>query len=295
MADQVCLATIRKTGSDRPRQMGEDPEDFARFCNTPGTVHARSGIRGAAPRAGFHTSPCPGGTAKTLRPIGMDPDPGQAKPFYREEIMSVMDRLAHNLGRKDDVPNQELARDLAEAKDSDGVAEIAAGLRHQDKRIQSNCIKVLYEIGYLDPTLIAPYHSQFVDQLRSSSNRLVWGSMIALSTIAALKADELYARSNTIRKAVDEGSVITQDAGILALSVIASANAAYRKELFPYLLEHLANCRPKDVAQRAEKIAVAVDEHNHQAFSMLVRERMAALKPAQVKRLEKVLRSVAQQ
>lgn len=206
--------------------------------------------------------------------------------------MSVMDRLAHNLGRKDDVPNQELAKELAETKNTSDIAEIAAGLKDKDRRIQSNCIKVLYEIGYIDPSLIAAYSDVFVDLLHSSNNRLVWGSMIALSTVADLAAHELYPLREEIQKAVDKGSVITQDAGIKALAAIAAADSTYREELFPYLLDHLSSCRPKDVAQRAEKIAAAVGITNRQAFSSLLRKRMEYLKPPQVKRLENVLRSV---
>jgi hypothetical protein len=206
--------------------------------------------------------------------------------------MSVMDRLAYNLGRKDDVPNQELAKELAETKNTSDIERIAAGLQDKERRIQSNCIKVLYEIGYIDPSLIAAYSENFVNLLRSSNNRLVWGSMTALSTIAGLKAHELYPHHEEIIRAVDKGSVITQDAGIKALADIAGADSAYRETLFPYLLDHLANCRPKDVAQRAEKIVTAVDTTNRQEFTDLVRKRMEYLKPSQVKRLEKVLRSV---
>jgi len=209
--------------------------------------------------------------------------------------MSVMDRLAYNLGRKDDVPNQELAKELAETKNTSDIERITAGLQDKERRIQSNCIKVLYEIGYIDPSLIANYSDNFVNLLRSSNNRLVWGSMTALSTIAELKAHELYPHREEIIRAVDKGSVITQDAGIKALAGIAAADNAYRKELFPCLLRHLADCRPKDVAQRAEKIMVAVDNTNREAFAGLVRKRMEYLKQSQVKRLEKVLHAIEEQ
>ena len=42
--------------------------------------------------------------------------------------MSVLNRLATSLGRRDEVPNQELARDLAAKKDKVGVREIAENL-----------------------------------------------------------------------------------------------------------------------------------------------------------------------
>ena len=53
--------------------------------------------------------------------------------------MSVLNRLASSLGRRDEVPNQELARDLAVKKDKKGIQEIAANLWNKDKSIQADC------------------------------------------------------------------------------------------------------------------------------------------------------------
>ena len=65
--------------------------------------------------------------------------------------MSVLNRLASSLGRHDEIPNQELARNLAAKKDKAGIREIAENLWNKEKNIQADCIKVLYEIGYLNP------------------------------------------------------------------------------------------------------------------------------------------------
>ena len=89
--------------------------------------------------------------------------------------MSVITRLAFALGRRDDVPNQELAKELAVARAVDGVRELVANLQHPDRNIQSDCIKVLYEIGYIAPELIAEYVEEFLALLKSKNNRLVWG------------------------------------------------------------------------------------------------------------------------
>ena len=57
--------------------------------------------------------------------------------------MSVLNRIAHFQKRRDEVPNQKLARELAEKKDREGIREIAENLWNKDKRIQADCIKVL--------------------------------------------------------------------------------------------------------------------------------------------------------
>jgi hypothetical protein len=203
--------------------------------------------------------------------------------------MSILNRLAHSLGRRDDVPNQELARELAEAKGREGIRELVANLRNKDRGIQSDCIKVLYEVGYLAPELIAGYVNEFLDLLQSRNNRLVWGGMIALSTIAEIKSAELFDHRDDIQQAIEKGSVITVDNGIKALAIVASKQAEYRDELFPYLLKHLATCRPKDVPQHAEEILVAVDAGNKEAFIGVVESRMVDMTPAQMRRLRKVI------
>ena len=91
------------------------------------------------------------------------------------------------------MPNQELARELAARDDQAGIQEIADNLANKNKSVQSDCIKVLYEIGYLKPQLIAQYAEVFLGLLHSKINRMVWGSMIALATIARLQPEQLWA------------------------------------------------------------------------------------------------------
>lgn len=203
--------------------------------------------------------------------------------------MSVIDKLATSHGRRDEYPNQELAKELAENKNKIDIEELVENLDNKDRNIQSDCIKVLYEIGYLDPELIADYADGFIHLLRSKNNRLVWGSMIALSTIAEIRSQKLFNQRDEIIQAIDHGSVITVDRGIQALAIVASNNDVYRKELFRYLLNHLAACRPKDVAQHAEKILVAVDADNKTAFIEVLEKRKGDLKQSQEKRVQNVV------
>ncbi|MHB2149698.1 hypothetical protein ACX8XP_11630 [Calditrichota bacterium LG25] len=83
--------------------------------------------------------------------------------------MSVIERLASSLGRRDDVPNQELARELANRKANDEIRQLVENLKNPQRNIQSDCIKVLYEIGYLAPELIAPYAANFLELLKSKT------------------------------------------------------------------------------------------------------------------------------
>jgi hypothetical protein len=204
--------------------------------------------------------------------------------------MSTLDKLACFINRRDEVPNQELARELAAARNVDGIREVAAALSNKDAAIRADCIKVLYEIGYLAPELVAPYALDFLKLLKSRNNRLVWGGMIGLATVAPLAADALHPHLADIQKAIQTGSVITKDAGAMTLAGMASANAAYSREIFPFLLEHLRTCRPKDVPHHCEKILPAVTAENKADFIAVLEKRMEDMLGSQMPRVKKVIK-----
>ncbi len=205
--------------------------------------------------------------------------------------MSVLEKIAFFQNCRDEIPNQQLASELARAKDVEGIREIAENLWNSQLNISSDCLKVLYEIGYLDPELIGGYWQDFLRLLKSRNNRMVWGSMIALSTIASLKADEIFVHREQIEVAIENGSVITQDNGIKTLAALAAQKEEYRQVLFPYLLAHLKTCRPKDVPQRAESIFPVVDARNRTEFIPVLEIRLEELSAAQAARLNKLIRA----
>jgi hypothetical protein len=204
--------------------------------------------------------------------------------------MSVLNRLAHFQNRRDEVPNQELARDLAARKDKTAIREIAENLWNKNKDIQADCIKVLYETGYIEPALIADYVEDFVKLLRNKNNRLVWGGMIALAEAAKTNPDAVFKHVDEIKKAKESGSVITVDNSIAALAHAAAANAKYNKSIFPYLMNHLKTCRPKEVAQHSEKTLPAVNTGNSDEFIKILEKRMEDLSGAGLTRVRKVIK-----
>ncbi len=206
--------------------------------------------------------------------------------------MSVLRQIAYFRGRRDEVPNQELAGELARSKNREGIQEIADNLLNRDSHIQADCLKVLYEIGYLDPSLISRYAEAFLQLLDSKNNRLVWGAMIALSTIAELTSESIGAHAERIKEVMGKGSVITVDNGVKVLAVIASRQPTLRKELTAFLYEHLRTCRAKDVAQHAEKVRVAVGHSGKAEFLKILESRAGELSASQLKRVRKVIEEV---
>lgn len=204
--------------------------------------------------------------------------------------MSVLNRLAYSLGRRDEVPNQELARELAAKKDKKGIREVAENLWNKDKNIQADCIKVLYEVGAIEPELIADYTDDFVKCLRSKNNRLVWGGMTALAEVAKAEPGMVFKHLDAIKKAKEIGSVITVDNAVSTLAYTAAGNKKYKQVIFPYLLKHLSRCRPKEVPQHSEKTLPAVNASNKADFIKVLEKRMEDLSGSGLARVKKVIK-----
>jgi hypothetical protein len=204
--------------------------------------------------------------------------------------MTALDRIAHFQNRRDEVPNQELARDLAAQKNTAGIRAIAENLWNKNKGIQADCIKVLYEVGSIEPSLIAGHAEDFIKLLRSKNNRLVWGAMTALGAVAEIKADVILTHLAEIQRAMDSGSVITMDNGVQTLARAASKSERYNQAIFPYLLKHLKTCRPKEVPQHAEKTLPAIKSANKKQFVAVLEKRSGDLSGSGLARVKKVIK-----
>ena len=201
----------------------------------------------------------------------------------------MLEKLAYSLGRNDEEPNIELAEELAKTKNKKGIKEIVDGLHNPKEQIANDCIKVLYEIAEIRPELISEYVGNLIQLLRSRNNRLVWGSMTALSKIVSLNAEEAYQNLNTILKAYEKGSQITIDNSISVFAELVRADKKYEKKVFPIIIEHLEKCRPKDVGQHAERAFVCINKNNFQKYKETLLKRRESLTDAQKKRVDKLL------
>lgn len=202
----------------------------------------------------------------------------------------ILQRLACHQDRRDEGPNQELAQELCDTADHQGIQVIADNLWNKDKAVRADCIKVLYEIGYRKPELVASYWPEYLKLLKSRDNRMNWGAMIALSTIAALVADSLYPHAAEIQAAMQRGSVITVDAGVQTLVILAASHPKRQEALLPFLFEHLRTCRPKDVPQHAEKTLPAVDAGHKVEFIAILEKRLEDLQGTQLSRVQRVIK-----
>jgi len=211
-------------------------------------------------------------------------------PQRNQILMSVLPKLASSLERRDEVPNQELAKQIAAKKDKRAVLELIDNLHNKNKAIQNDCIKVLYEIGESDPTLISDYAKNFIAILDHKNNRLQWGAMTAIHTITLENPKLIYASFAKVMAAVDRGSVITKDYGVNILIKLCSLKP-YADKAFTLLIEQLQTSPTNQLPMYAEKAMPIVNDKNKALFIKTLESRLKDVeKDTKRKRLEKVIR-----
>ena len=204
--------------------------------------------------------------------------------------MSIIEKLASSLGRRDEVPNQELAKQIVENNDKQAVKELVENLNHKNKDIQSDCIKVLYEIGKRKPSLILPYASAFVILIDSKNNRLQWGAMTALNSITAETPQTVYDCLPKLASIADKGSVITKD-NYVGILIKLCAIKEYNSEVFGLLNEQLLTCPMNQLPMYAENALHIIDGRNKVAFVKTLTLRLDNFEEeTKRKRVEKILK-----
>ncbi len=202
--------------------------------------------------------------------------------------MSIIEKLASSLNRRDELPNQELAKEIVLSKNKKAIKELVENLSNK-KAIQNDCIKVLYEIGEQEPKLIADYIKEFVEQLNSKNNRLQWGAMIALSTITNELPKEIYTILPTILEVADKGSVITKDHAINILIKLCAIKD-YSDGAFALLIEQLLKSPTNQLPMYTERATPIVNEKNKALFVKTLTTRLGDIeKETKRKCIEKVI------
>lgn len=205
--------------------------------------------------------------------------------------MSILDNLATSLGRRDEIPNIELARQIADTENILAIETIVGAL--SNKKLQNDCIKVLYEIGYLKPELIAPFLNDFIMLLASKNNRLQWGGMCAIATFAKPSAAEVFEQIAVLENAANFGSVITRDNYVRVLLALYGFEE-YRNLAFEKLLNTFASAPENQLPMYAEMAAEIIGSADILAFKNALNSRLPTYPDSpKKKRIEKVLKKIS--
>jgi hypothetical protein len=207
--------------------------------------------------------------------------------------MSVLPRLAASLNRRDEVPNQELARKIVQSNDRKAVQELIDNLQNKNKSIQGDCMKVLYEIGAKKPALIKDYIFDFVSLLHSKNNRLAWGGMMALNYITSVNPAAIYKLLPKLIDAANTGSVITRD-NLVTILIKLEMQVEFKGKGFPLLIDQLTDCPTNQLALYAENAIPVIDESNKLQLIRILEQRLPEMESeSKRKRITEVLKRIS--
>lgn len=206
--------------------------------------------------------------------------------------MSILNLLASSLGRRDEVPNIELAGQIIAEQNSEAVQELVQNLSNKKKDIRHDCIKTLYEVGARQPDLIADYTNEFMSLLQSKDNRMQWGAMKALHSLVKEVPEQLFKALPALVEVADQGSVITRDHCVYIL--IDLCRAGYAQDVFPLLVEQILKSPVNQLPTYAEGAAEAVPPEFQDNLLKALAVRLDDLDAGpKRRRLEKVIKKLS--
>lgn len=206
--------------------------------------------------------------------------------------MDILEKLASASGKREQDLNIALAQEIVQSKDKKAIKGLIAGLENKSKAIRHDCIKVLYEIAAIVPSLLKSQAKYFIALLQHKDNRMQWGAMTALSTMANEIPQLLFDNLTVILKIADEGSVITRDHGVRIL-VSLSGDKKYAAITIPLLLEQILKSPNNQLPSYAEQALPVIDEDYKNQFRKILSDRLPDVEPeSKRKRVEKVLKKL---
>ncbi len=207
--------------------------------------------------------------------------------------INVVENLASSLDRRDEEPNIELAEIIAKTKNKEAVQSLIE-LLNDKKTIQNDAIKVIYEIGERNPSLIAPHLERILGLLTTKNNRLQWGLMTAINSVVSECGDKIHQALPIILDTAENGSVITRDGAVHILINLSAVNPKkYHNDCMTLLLEQLLQCPTNQLPMYAERILPIVQEVDKQALIESLKNRLDDIeKESKRKRVEKVIKKL---
>ncbi|HEX5023622.1 MAG TPA: hypothetical protein VFV68_00030, partial [Agriterribacter sp.] len=192
-------------------------------------------------------------------------------------------------GQRKQAINIILAEDIIASKDKKAIEELIFHLDGKSKKIQYDCIKVLYEIAEHDAALLKDYYTPFIELLNSGDNRMQWGAMTALDYITALQPGPVFKSLPKLTRVAANGSIITRDHYVNIL-VTLSRTKKYTPTVFPLLMEEISACPVNQLPMYAEKALPVIGKDEREAFTQLLCGRLPVVEQeSRRKRIQKVL------
>lgn len=201
--------------------------------------------------------------------------------------------LSSGVGRKDQLPNKELADKIVRNMDPGLLEQLIMFYQTRPgEKLENDIVMVLKEVSCSRPDLLSRYIPRFFDILKSSSNQQVWGAMTILSRLVQIDPDSIYDKLELIVDSMEKGSVITRDHGFSIMCHLYSIDE-YRSTIHPLINEELLKSPDNQAGQYAEKFLHVVLTQHIDEMERILESRMSDLNNEyHIRRLEKVLRKI---
>ncbi|MEO9483396.1 MAG: hypothetical protein ABJG47_08130 [Ekhidna sp.] len=207
--------------------------------------------------------------------------------------MPIQDNLAYASDRNDQEPNKLVAKQIVNAGGQKQIEALVSFIESRPKqRAQADAILALAYVGELAPKLLDAQADFLVGELKSSINRVIFGSMIALAHIAHLKQEELFDALPQIIDAMDTGTVVTRDHGYRIMITLYQDNR-FQEDMLPLIQEQLMKAPSNQLGQYAERLIDVLNNSHLDALIETLEERVDDVtNEHHVKRLNKNLKKL---
>lgn len=193
---------------------------------------------------------------------------------------------------RDEKPNINLAETICSTSDIESVSELVELLNHSDSAVQADAVKVLYEIGERNPSMIAGYLPQFIALLNHKNNRMIWGSMCAIDAAVSANPKAVYKNLSVIMETAEKGSVITKDHAVSILVKLCESPKFY-PDCIELLLELTITAPENQFPSYCEKSSLVVKHEHILRLNTIISDRISTIdQESRLKRLNKVLKNL---
>ncbi len=207
--------------------------------------------------------------------------------------MSIIDKLSSSQKRRDQGPNIELANEIVNNEDYHLIDELVRLLSSSLRDvIKNDIVMTLMSISDRNPEMLLSRLEIFIQNLKSSSNRRVWGSMTVISNIAPFVQEQIMEHLGIILDSMNNGTVVTRDRGFIVLCVLYS-NDKFRGQLFPLIIEQLYGAPDNQLGQYAERLLETIDCNHMDELEKVLEKRLVDLtNEYHINRTEKIIRRI---
>jgi hypothetical protein len=138
--------------------------------------------------------------------------------------MNILNQLSSQKGDKTEIANRLVAEKcIANPK---LLAEIAIGLKVQDKKLQSDCIEVFTFVAEVKPEFVVPFAENILPLLHSKETKARWEAVHTLSFIAEKISDTVFSVLPVLQSLVEKDkSTIVRDYAMDTIANYAKVSA----------------------------------------------------------------------